>query len=302
MKEILSRSRESPSETLENNMNVSGNSTGPPRPYNQVYWITSEAVLGVLTLIDLYLLKSVIAYLAKVRKNKRNSQLKTLLWINLTAIIFALGRLASDQVVAFLGWQTDDWCFYSVACSFVLFSTSICAVYAFLWVRQHAFYSNKQLKAINSKKLSIFGYVCLAFLVIGAIVLTVFYLLPSVTGWNYAATNNGCKDANNEQDFEILPFVLNLVGGVGQISLLFLLLYPLMKCKKQKKGSTSSQDRKAVPKSPKVTKQKKNLHSNAPVLQNEVFSDDFRSANSTRKFFQANSCYKKRVEAYVFNK
>ena len=239
-------------------MNVSNSTQAylePPIPYGETYWIISETFLIFVTLVDLYFFKSIICYLWKLRKKKNRGQLRVLLGLGLSAVVMAMGRFAANQAVAFLGWQTDELCFNSFAVSVVFYSSSISPVYIFLWMRQHSFYTSKQMPTLNNNKIKCLSYACLSLLVVGWIVLTVVYLLPEVTGWEYAATQDGCKDKNDEQDFELLPILVNLFGGMGQLSLLGLLLYPLLKVK-------SNNKRMSVRKSSRnqQTKKKGKLH------------------------------------------
>jgi len=242
----------------------------PPVPYNEEYWIISQAILVLVTLIDMYLFKAIVVYLWKLKKKKNREQLRVLLGISLLAVIMAMGRFASNQAVAFLGWQTDELCFTSFAVSVVFYSASISPVYIFLWMRQHSFYSNKQMKSLYNRKIACASYFCLFLLVVGWIVLTVIYLLPEVTGWDYGATQDGCKDKNDEQDFELLPILVNLVGGFGQLSLLALLLYPLLKVKANNK-------RMSVKKSPNrgASKKKKNK---VGLQKENVFEPEFNNS------------------------
>ena len=209
-------------------------------PYNETYWIISEVILIPTTLLCLYYLKSLVSYLRTKKGKKNRGQLKLLLVLNIIATILALGRFAADQVVAVLGWRTDNLCFYSVSVSFELYSASISPVYIFLWTRQHSFYSNKQLQTINNRKIIVIGYACLALLIVGWITLSVVYVLPSVTGWQYVASQEGCRDINDEQDVELLPILVFLIAGLGQLSLLALLLYPLLKYRTKNTRMNSS--------------------------------------------------------------
>ena len=223
-------------------MNDSNSSVenSPPQPYNETYWIISQAILMPITLLCILYLKSLIFYLRKQRNRRNRKQLRILLLLNIVATAVALSRFISDQIVAFLGWQTDDLCFYSVSVSVELYSASFAFVYIFLWLRQYSFYSNKQLQTISNRKVLYVANGFLALLVVGWVILCVLFLLPSVTGWEYSASLEGCRDINDEQDIEILPIAVNLIAGLGQISLLALLLYPLLKYRIKHKRNNSS--------------------------------------------------------------
>ena len=212
----------------------------PPSPYAEDYWIFSQTVLGILILISCYILICLGVYVWKNRKDRKGKYVRKLLLFNILAIVMALGRLISDELVAFLGWQTTNYCFYFISGSILFYSASTCPVYILLWMRQHKFYSNKQLSSKKNKKFVYLSKICLFLLVFGWIIITVVHLVPSITGWRYEATNEGCRDANDQQDFEIIPMLSNALGALGQIFLLSLLLYPLLKCQNVQKKSFRS--------------------------------------------------------------
>ena len=208
----------------------------PPSPYAKGYWIFSQTVLGILILISCYILVCLGVYVWKNRKDRKGKFVRKLLLINILAIVMALGRLISNELVAFLGWQTTDYCFYSITASLVFHSATVCPVYVLLWMRQHKFYSNKQLQSVKKRKKFIYlSYICLFLLVIGWIIISFVQVIPEVTGWRYEATNEGCRDTNDEAGFEIIPMLGNALGASGQIFLLSLLLYPLLKSNKSQK-------------------------------------------------------------------
>ena len=216
---------------------MSNSSDMPPSPYNENYWIFSQIVLVILILISCYILVCLGTYMQKNKKLRKQKKFPLRPSLNILAVVMALGRLISDEMVAFLGWKTNDYCFYFISVSFLFYSASTCPVYIILWMRQHKFYSNKQQLIItkNRKKFVYLGKICLFLLVIGWIVISVVHLVPNITGWRYEATNEGCRDANDQQDFEIIPMLSNALGALGQVFLLSLLLYPPLKWKKSQK-------------------------------------------------------------------
>ena len=208
----------------------------PPSPYAEGCWIFSQIVFVLLILISCYILVCLGVYVWKNRKDRKGKFVRKLLLINILAIVMALGRFISNELVAFLGWQTTNYCFYSITASLVFHSATVCPVYVLLWMRQHKFYSNKQLQSGKKRKKFIYlSYICLFLLVIGWIIISVVQVIPEVTGWRYEATNEGCRDTNDEAGFEIIPMLGNALGASGQVFLLSLLLYPLLKSKKSQK-------------------------------------------------------------------
>ena len=103
-------------------------------------------------------------------------------------------------------------------------------------MRQHYLNSNKQSQSAEKRKKLVFhSYICLFLLVIGWIIISVVHVTPEVTGWRYEATREGRRDTNDEAGFEIIPMLTNVQGALGQVFLLSLLLYPLLKSKKSQK-------------------------------------------------------------------
>lgn len=206
-------------------------------PYGETYWLASQVVFSFLFFVSFYIFFCLVVYVWKMKKDKKRKHLRQLLMLNILAVAMTFGRLVSDELVATLGWQADDYCLNFVRVSLVFYSASISPVYIVLWKRQHAFYSNKQLQSAKSKNFIFLSYACLVLLVFGWIIITIIYLVPSLNGWKYEATVDGCRDVNDEQDIEIILILTNMVGGLGQIFLLGLLLYPLLKCKQSQKKS-----------------------------------------------------------------
>ena len=207
-----------------------------PSPYGEDYWIFSEIVFVILILISCYFLVCLVAYVWKIRKDRKQNNLRLQLSLNILAVVMALGRLISNQIIAFLGWQTTNYCLSSITASLVFYSATVCPVYVLLWMRQHSLNSNKQLQSAEKRKKFVYlSYICLFLLVIGWIIISVVQVIPEVTGWKYEATSEGCRDTNDEAGFEIIPMLGNVLGVSGQVFLLSLLLYPLLKWKKTQK-------------------------------------------------------------------
>ena len=217
-----------------------------PSPYGEDYWIFSEIVFVILILINCYFLVCLVAYVWKIRKDRKQNNLRLQLLLNILAVVMTLGRLISNQIIAFLGWQTTNYCLSSITASLVFYSASTCPVYVLLWIRQHSLNSETRLQAEKRKKFVYLSYICLFLLVSGWIIISVVQVIPEVTGWKYEATNEGCRDTNDEAGFEIIPMLGNVLGASGQVFLLSLLLYPLLTRKKFQKQSVRSRQASEV--------------------------------------------------------
>ena len=159
--------------------------------------------------------------------NKRKE--KFLYQMCMLSVVMALGRLLADHTVAFLGWQSDALCVMSVSVSFVFYSCSLYPVYIFLWVKQSIFYFNPVLFHVLNPFVTLLSYGTLFLMVVGGLIITVLFVLPEVTGWEYQASPEGCKDVqDNAADFELIPAIMVIFIVIFQLCLLALFLYPLL--------------------------------------------------------------------------
>ena len=208
-------------------------------PYQEIYWIVSEAILVVVSIITLYLLVCLLRYasLTKCQPGKEitgSRKGKTLYQMCLISVIMAIGRLIADQVVAFLGWQTDSNCSSAVATSAVFYSLSLYPVYIFLWLRQSIFYASPVLSHVLNPAITVSSWLTLIFMIVGGAVITVFYVVPDINGWHYVASASGCRDISDLSGFELVPTILVCFTVCFQVSLLGLFIYPLFSEKTQR--------------------------------------------------------------------
>jgi len=221
----------------------------PPCPYDELYWIISEILIALVAFLLLYFF-CVLSIFALKQKLKK--EMKILLYLAIVSVGFGIGRVISDEIVAFLGWQKDSFCVYSVSFSVGLYYLSFVAVYIFLWTRQNFFYQKPLLRHLVNKKLKWVSRLCLGVLVILGLAVQILFQIPEITGWDYRATLTGCRDRNDQQDFELIPFFLVIVTVIGQIALLGLLLYPFVATQnRRKRFDTGSQLWIPRPPSPK---------------------------------------------------
>ena len=219
-------------------------------PYHEAYWIASEVILCCVGSYFLYLFVAISVYSWKQKTMPREK--RTLLFLVIVCLFFSIGRIISDEVVAFLAWNSDSYCFIGVSVSVALYYGCFMSVMVFLWLRQNYFYANPILIKLLSKKVLYFSKATLCFLVLGGVAVVVLFQIPSATGWVYKATPTGCRDDNDQQDFELIPFTFLLITIIGQIALLWLLVYPLLVRKKnQKRIRKVSETRLTRPSSPK---------------------------------------------------
>ena len=221
-----------------------------PCPYEEIYWIVSETIIALVASYFVYLFCTLCIFALKQKPKK---EMKSLLILTIASVVLGMGRVIADEFVAFLGWQTDSFCIYSVSFSIGLYYLSFSAVYTFLWIRQYFFYQKPMLRSLVSKKLLFISRATLVVLVLLGLALATLFQIPEVTGWDYRATATGCRDNEDEQDFELVPFFFVIVSVVGQVSLLGLLLYPFLATQKNRKklDTAGSQFWIARPPSPK---------------------------------------------------
>ena len=265
--------------TTVTSVNVS--SFQPHIPYYDLYWIACESVLIVITLVIMYLLVCLVHFAAitkcKPSKEVNGSKKGKLLYqMCLLSVFMSIGRLTSDQVVAFLGWKTDVACSISVASSAVFYSLSLYPVYIFLWLRQSIFYSSPVLSHILNPVITVASSLTLLFMILGGAAITVFYVAPDINGWDYVASAIGCRDISDQSGFELVPTIFVCFTVMFQGSLLGLFVYPLFSKKTQRY-------RKAL----KVEKCPKHEapNSNASEVHDEDVSNPCCSSDSAEKKF-----------------
>ena len=245
-------------------------------PYGEAYWIISEAIIAFVGCYFLYLFFALSVY---ARKRKPQKEKRNLLIMTIISAGFAIGRVISDEFVAFLGWQKDSFCVYAVSFSIGLYYFSFVAVYVFLWTRQNYFYQKPLLRKLVNKKLLHVSRATLTVLVVLGVIVVTLFQIPEVTGWDYRATSTGCRDNQDEQDFELFPLFLVIVTVIGQIALLGLLIYPFVVTRNQRNRlDTGSQ--LWIPRPPSPSK------SENPLLRRAVLASYqekiANSAGSTR--------------------
>jgi len=218
-------------------------------PYSDLYWIISEVVLVFVTTVTVYLLICLAKYGFKTGckpgNEIRGKKGRILFQTCLVSVAMAVGRLLSDQTVAVIGWQTDIGCRVTVSISVVFYSLSLYPVYIFLWLRQSIFYASPVLSNVINPAVTVLSWVILVCMVVGGAVITIFFNLHELIGWNYVASDTGCRDISDDDGFELIPTVLVCFITLIQIGLLFLFVYPLLSKKTQKyreagKGNGSS--------------------------------------------------------------
>ena len=224
-----------------------GNPTSKFPPFKEVYWIVCESVLIFITLMTLYLLICLLRYanITKCRPGKEitGSRKGTVLFqMCLLSVVMAIGRLIADQVVAFLGWQTDSGCSNAVTSSAVFYSLSLYPVYIFLWLRQSIFYASPVLSHVLNPAITFASWLTLIFMLLGGAVITVFYVFPELNGWEYVASPTGCRDISDLSGFELVPTILVCFTVCFQFSLLGLFIYPLLSEKTQRYRSALRND------------------------------------------------------------
>ena len=206
--------------------------TLPPAPYEEVYWIACETAFILITITAVYLLvclaKHGLHTGCKPGSELRGKKGRVLYQTCLISVAMTVFRLICDHVVALVGWQSDSKCQISVTFSIVAYSLNLYPVYIFLWLRQSIFYSSPVLSSVLNPIVTLASWAILIGMVTGGAILTVLFAIPSITGWNYRASNEGCRDVADVSDFELLPIVFFCFIVSIQCGLLLLFIYPLV--------------------------------------------------------------------------
>lgn len=269
----------------------------PSAPYSDLYWIFSEVVICFVTLFAIYLLVCLARY-ATITHCKPGRELsgkkgKVLYRMCLISVSMAVCRFVVDQAVAVTGWQRDDNCVISVAVSTVFYSLSLYPVYIFLWLRQSIFYANPVLSHVLNPVVTFISWATLFVMLSGGAVLTVIYVIPETTGWQYVASQEGCMDIATQQGFDLVPLLVVIFTVSFQLSLLALFIYPLCTKKTQRYRSAGSTN----PGSPNELNSETNSNGQALCDGDKKSQEDskskkessfsFMQSKSKKKFFKS---------------
>lgn len=200
-------------------------------PYLHKYWLVCESMFVVLTVVAMYLAVQLTRYACQRKSNSKTGRdAPQKFWLKGLCAASSIGfvlRLLSNHVTAFLAWQSDELCFATVTVGVVMFCLTLFPVYFFLWVRQSIFYTNPVIRKSLNPMVTRVSWLSLAFMIITALAMPILYCVPQITGWDYRATEGGCKEVSEDSP-EIAPAITVVLTVMFQGILLGLFLYPML--------------------------------------------------------------------------
>ena len=205
--------------------------------WNQVSWIATVSINGVLTAVTMWILFSLIHYGVRTGKwngtHKRNADKLNAGWVYssvLACAVISIIRYMTSQIAFQIGFgETEE---HDMACEsvndllFVEYSLVLFCNYVFLWLRQRTFYTNEMFNINYSKALRFLSASSIAVLLLAGIGVVIINILPS----NYSSTPHGCIYDPETVTLDISSWAAcAVVLVIGQFVLLSLLIYPLAK-------------------------------------------------------------------------
>ena len=153
--------------------------------------------------------------------------------VMITAVIstlLILPRLALTLSLSFIGYEktveSDRLCEMLMDFSIAAFGVGLLPIYTYLWIRQRALYLQPFISSLYTKPVKLLSWSLLVMILTGDVLSIIMYVDP-VT---YTSSSNGC--VNVQKDLENLPHYFGVCLQIaGQVLLLALYLYPLIKHK-----------------------------------------------------------------------
>ena len=233
---------------MQNNSNAVDNSTSY-KHWRELDWILPEAFNIFLMLLTGWILWSLVYYGVKTKKWKTGHHANLaklsggkILTNAVLCAITTLLRLITSQFVYNIGYtinghDLDEVCEKVLDLSIVMYCISVFFVYLYLWKRQNVFYTNSMLQIDFNLMLRIFSWLSIVFVVLGALAATLVNTIPK----NYHSSVSGCTyNETSQSNLNAIIGVSVTVLLFGQVILVGLFIYPLIKRKKQSKRHCST--------------------------------------------------------------
>ena len=207
----------------------------------QLDWILPVAFNAFIIVAEIWILLSVVHYGMKTKKWKITDQ-GNLSKLNsgrlFTALVlcaaFCIIYSVSTLVYLNVGFNPgeDKLCNVVTDISNSIYALRQIAVYAFLWLRQRAFYTNHMLNITYNKNVKIFSAISIFIIVFAAIGILIFNVYPN----DDTSSSNGCRNGGANKLLFISGALIVLGVLFGQVTLVGLFLYALAETGNQDKS------------------------------------------------------------------
>ena len=201
------------------------------RPFFNLTWILSEMILWSFFILLMSIVVGLINFfygLTKESRGKLKKKRQIVLYVLcIISLILALLRNVTNQIVAFLGWKYSAICDVFVRSSYALYFLCMMTVFLFLWFRQIVFYANPLLSFFLNPFMVAGSWLSIVLVLGGGSGLILLFVHPAYNGWEFAATQSGCRDISLLPN-NFVPKLLIYFTVFVHIILLIFFLYPLL--------------------------------------------------------------------------
>ena len=185
--------------------------------------ILGNVVTGILSVVAVYVFVALIVY-----HRKAKSSCSLVVFCHLTSAVAAIFSLASEQIELQFGQYATELCSLYTKLVSSFYFLGILSTFTLIWLRQKFLYSDPLLRSYNGKCWRFFS----TFMIIGIYVVLISAGCILVSYLKLTTTNDGCIMSISDHELNILSFTTAALGICGiffQLSLLFLIVYPLKK-------------------------------------------------------------------------
>lgn len=211
-------------ETAENISTMQENSThlSPNRRFGQTPWLVATILGTICFFMATWICISLLCYGFQHRKFSKSKRGFVLYLCATAAGLMSLAFISCILVSINLGFAHDESqaCNVMTKVSVEMLVMSTSCVYLFLWVKQVSLYQSPALDHLRHKWIKAMSYMSILLMVVGQqFAAIVFNVLNEFT-----STEFGCRYVGVYYNWPSL--VASIVNAVGQVGMLFLLLYP----------------------------------------------------------------------------
>jgi len=201
--------------------------------FEQLEWIFAETFNVPATILVSWVALSLIAYgqhTDKWRKENRLNPTQIDAGIVYTLAVFTticgFIRLATNQVVFNFGYtdKSSLRCEVGTAISLVFYFLSTDGSYMFLWFRQRSLYRHPSMEELNKRWMKRLAFITFILILLNPL----FLLACTLATGRFIPTGQGCIKSAGDHRLPLWPYyVIISFDTFAQVSILFLLLYPL---------------------------------------------------------------------------
>ena len=228
--------------------NVTNNNAKYLREYEAELWLASFCINIFIMIISLWLAASIAVYgctTGKFRPNKRTRLSEDLLMrLAFVIAILLFPRITTTHALLWFGFEpgpdSDRTCEQLIDASVFVYNLALFPIGVFLWLRQRSLYLQPSLRSLYTTPLKILSWGSILFLFCSGIGLMFLLMIPT----EFEASGNGCRGSDGVDPHKNVLYVLTAVIVVGELSILFLFIYPLYRHRQpQFLSSTSKEDK-----------------------------------------------------------